>query len=116
MQRSDVIFMIGEGKGDLLLCSSIPDVSAESNTFLAEYLKAGGDYDRIKQSLRGYGVTHMMLNEGHVDWIITNLAMDSTLQKKDYLRFSVYHALRFCLEHGTRVFKENGVWLFKINH
>ena len=66
MSTTDTILMIGEGKFELIRCGTIPDVSAEANMWLAEYLKAGGDYAKIREGLRHFGVTHMLFNGGQL--------------------------------------------------
>jgi hypothetical protein len=109
MPAESRILMVGEGKGRLLDCESIPDSSWFAHRFVAELKRAGLDHTRLATGLREQGVTHVLYNRAYYRWVMTE-----TNTARSRVAFAVSHVDRFLGEHGRRLFQGGGLQLFDI--
>lgn len=109
MTKEDIIFMIGEGKGNLLKCSYLPDSSRSARPWLEELIKTDNDYSRIAKSLKERGVSYLAINYFYLYWSYSKTHYDTKP-----LIFGLYHLQRFLEMHTEIVYNENGMVLAKI--
>lgn len=109
MPADSRILMVGEGKGRLLHCESIPDSSWFAHRFVAELRHAGLDHDVLARALRDQGVTHVLYNREYYEWV-----MSETDTARSRLAFAISHLDRFLAEHGQLLFQGAGLKLFDI--
>ena len=95
MPADSRILMVGEGKGRLLDCESIPDSSWFAHRFVAELQRAGRDHTVLATRLRAQGVTHVLFNRAYYQWV-----MRETGTARSRLAFAIAHLDRFLNEHG----------------
>ncbi len=101
--------MVGEGKGRLLDCESIPDSSWFAHRFVAELQRAGLDHTVLAARLRAQGITHVLYNREYYQWV-----MSETATARSRLAFAIAHLDRFLGEHGRLLFQGAGMKLFDI--
>ncbi|MCJ7772206.1 MAG: hypothetical protein MUP22_03615, partial [Desulfobacterales bacterium] len=107
--KGDIIFMIGEGKGDLLKCNYLPDSSRSALPWLEELIKSNNDYHTIVKSLKGRGINYLAINYFYLYW--------SFINSNDYpksLIFGLYHLQLFLENHTEIIYNNEGVVLAQI--
>ena len=109
MPAESRIMMVGEGKGRLLDCESIPDSSWFAHRFVAELQRAGLDHSRLALRLRAQGITHVLFNREYYQWVMTE-----TETARSRLAFAIAHLDRFLGKHGRLLFQGGGIRLFDI--
>ena len=109
MPAKSRILMVGEGKGRLLDCESIPDSSWFAHRFVAELRAAGLDHDVLAGRLRDQGITHVLYNEAYYDWVMTD-----TATARSRLAFALTHIERFLARHGRRIYTGGGMHLYEV--
>ncbi|MBW2275268.1 MAG: glycosyltransferase family 39 protein [Deltaproteobacteria bacterium] len=109
MSSDDLVLMVGEGKGRLLDCGSMPDSSWFRQRWLVELLRADFDHDTVLRSLRAQGVTHILYNRAFYNWVIAN-----TTTPRSTLAVGGAHLERFLRQRGERVFRLAGMELVSI--
>lgn len=109
MPADSRILMVGEGKGRLLHCESIPDSSWFAHRFVAELRLANLDHDALAARLRAQGITHVLYNREYYQWV-----MRETGTARSRVAFAIAHLERFLLAHGRPIFQGGGMELFDI--
>jgi hypothetical protein len=109
MPAESRIMMVGEGKGRLLHCESIPDSSWFAHRFVAELQGAGLDHTVLAARLRDQGITHLLYNREYYQWV-----MSETGTARSRVAFAIAHLDRFLGEHGRLLFQGAGMKLFDI--
>ncbi|MEE2674708.1 MAG: glycosyltransferase family 39 protein [Myxococcota bacterium] len=109
MPAESRIMMVGEGKGRLLDCESIPDSSWFAHRFVAELQRAGLDHTRLATRLRSQGVTHVLFNREYYNWVTTE-----TRTARSRLAFAIAHLDRFLKGYGHLLYEGGGMKLFDI--
>ena len=69
---TSVILMAGEGKGRLLECGFLPDLSWFMQRWMVELLRENHVQDEIARSLRRQGVTHILYNPTYFRWVLAH--------------------------------------------
>ncbi len=90
--------MVGEGKGRLLRCESIPDSSWFAHRFVAELQLAGLDHTVLAARLRAQGIPHVLYNREYYRGV-----MSETETARSRLAFAIAHLDRFLGEHGRLI-------------
>ena len=109
MPEHSRILMVGEGKGRLIDCESIPDSSWFAHRFVAELRNAGLDHAVLAEHLRGQGITHVLYNRAYYEWVSSD-----TATAHSRLAFALTHVERFLDRHGTRLYRGGGIELIDI--
>jgi len=107
--EKDILFMIGEGKGNLLKCQYLPDSSRNAMPWLQELIKANNDYPEIIKSLKDKNISYLAINYLYLYW--------SFFSSNDYpksLIFSLYHLQLFLENHTEIIYNSKSVVLAKI--
>jgi len=98
------ILLAGEGKGRLLECESLPDLSWFLQRFAVELLRADSDPQRVLASLRSQGVTHILYNPGYFRWVAAHTSFS-----KRQIAFTMVQLEDFLERHGSLVFESAGM-------
>ena len=109
MPAESRILMVGEGKGRLFDCESIPDSSWFAHRFVSELRRENLDHARLAARLRDQGITHVLYNRAYYQWVMTE-----TETARSRLAFAMAHLDRFLPEHGQLLFRGGGMKLFDI--
>jgi hypothetical protein len=109
MPADSLILMVGEGKGRLLHCDSLPDSSWFAHRFVAELRGAGLDHGELARNLREQGITHVLYNRGYYEWVVSD-----TTTARSRLAFALSHLERFLDRHGVRLYQGGGIELFAL--
>ena len=110
MSEDDIILMIGEGKGRLLDCGYLPDLSWFLQRWVVELVLADHDSDELLRALRDRGVSHILYNKSYFVWVIGN-----TETPVDNIAYAMVQLERFLHEHGERVLEVGGMGLFRLD-
>lgn len=103
------ILMVGEGKGRLIACETIPDSSWFAHRFVAELRNAALDHGRLAERLRDQAITHVLYNAAYYDWVLQD-----TATARSRVAFAQTHVERFLDAHGTLVYQGGGMRLVDI--
>ncbi len=109
MSPQSRVMLIGEGKGRLLGCESLPDLSWFLQRFAVELLRAELDHDRIFEALDQQGITHVLYNPGYFRWVGTHTSIS-----KRQLAFTMSQLGAFLERRGTVVLEAAGMKLVRL--
>ncbi|MDP6981108.1 MAG: glycosyltransferase family 39 protein [Myxococcota bacterium] len=109
MSPRDRIMLIGEGKGRLLACDSLPDLSWFLQRFAVELLRAELDHERVFESLDQQGITHILYNPGYFRWVGAHTSVS-----KPQLAFTMLQLDAFLERHGEVVLEAAGMKLVRL--
>ena len=104
-----VILMAGEGKGRLLDCGFLPDLSWFMQRWTVELVRAGFDNDTVFRSLRSQGITHILYNRGYFRWVLAH-----TETAVEPLAFAMVRLESLFDSHGTMVMDLAGMQLVEL--
>jgi hypothetical protein len=104
-----LILMAGEGKGRLLDCAFLPDLSWFMQRFSVEMVRGGFDNDAIVRSLRSQGVSHILYNRGYFRWVLAH-----TETAVEPLALAMVQLESLAQSHGRIVFKLAGIQLVEL--
>jgi hypothetical protein len=108
---SSLILMAGEGKGRLLQCDFLPDLSWFLQRWTVELARADHAQDRVARSLREQGVTHILYNPAYFRWVLTN-----TKIPVPPLAVAMEQIETFMRDRGKPVFDLAGMRLVEISY
>lgn len=108
---SDILLMIGEGKGDRLKMRYIPDGSWNGHIWQYLWLINDGDPDRLLRTLKRLGVTHIMFNPTLFNWV-----MRSTDSRRQAIAFTHVTASDFIATHCQPMFQRGHMTVGKIRY
>jgi hypothetical protein len=108
---SSLILMAGEGKGRLLQCDFLPDLSWFLQRWTVELARADHAQDRVARSLRQQGVTHILYNPAYFRWVLTN-----TKIPVPPLAVAMEQIETFMRDRGKPVFDLAGMRLVEISY
>lgn len=109
INKNDTLFMIGEGKGNLLQCEYLPDSSICMYPWLIELLKFGNDYPKILQDLKVRDIGYIVINFDYLFWAFN----EYPLAQKEIV-FGLYHLVLFLDKYTEIIYYENGIALAEI--
>lgn len=112
MPSDSRILMIGEGKGRLLACESLPDHTWYQRRWLVAYLRGGGSVDGAASLLRAEGVTHVLYNAEYYNWVLRNVPPRDA--PRDQLALAMNRLDAFLRRHGEGVHHIDGLSLFRL--
>jgi 4-amino-4-deoxy-L-arabinose transferase-like glycosyltransferase len=110
MNKDDILFMVGESKGNLLKCDYKPDASRQGNPWLVELIKTKTDYEKIAQDFKKQGVNHLVINLGYLQEMPERYEV-----RREPLVFGLYHLLNFLRNYTEVLYNENGLILAKLH-
>ncbi len=108
--RNSRILLLGEGKGRLLDCESVPDLSWFLQRFAVEIVRAELDSERVLESLDRQGITHVLYNPGYFRWVAGHTSFS-----KRQIAFTMVQVDRFLARHGTLLFEVAGMKLVRLD-
>ena len=106
MSPESLIMMAGEGKGRLLDCRFLPDLTWFMQRWSVELRRADADLDEVAQSLSRQGVTHILYNPAYFRWVLAHT--DTPI---DTLAYAMVQVDKFFDRHGDPVFELAGMRL-----
>ena len=107
--KTDRIYMVGEGKGYHLKCRYEPDNSRWATPWLIELYKAGMDYDTAARQLRSRGIIWVAYNLDYFRVVVENQT-----PLREPLLFAVFHLLRFVEEEAVVVYRQEDFVLARL--
>jgi hypothetical protein len=108
---SSVILMAGEGKGRLLDCGFLPDLSWFMQRFMVEVVRANHVQEEIARSLQQQGVTHILYNPAYFRWVLVH-----TKIPVPPLAVVMEQIETFMERHGEPVFELAGMRLVELTN
>jgi hypothetical protein len=109
MASESLILMAGEGKGRLLDCHFLPDLSWFMQRWTVELLRAGFDATAVHDSLRHQGISHVLYNSAYFRWVLAH-----TETSPAQLAFAMARLESFLDSHGKEVFDLAGMKLVEL--
>jgi hypothetical protein len=103
------ILFVGELRGELVRCSSIPDHSPPCHLWFVEVLQAGGDLDELRRRLRAQGIEYLLINVRMIEAIYHGEGTAS-----GDVRIALAYLNRFAREQCEPVHEEGRVELFRL--
>jgi len=110
MSAEDVILMVGEGKGRLLDCHYLPDLSWFMQRWVVELVLADHRPEEVLRSLRAQGVSHILYNKSYFVWVLSH-----TATPVDNIAYAMVQLERFLREHSELVIEAGGMGLFRLD-
>ncbi len=102
--RDATVFMVGEEKGNLLKCRFLPDGSRYAQRWMAEFLRAGGESERLMRNLEQQGIEYFFWNYEYLNWCLARQNMSH-----DQAAVSLYHFDQFRSQHIDIIYELGGV-------
>ena len=109
MQTSDVILMVGEGKGNLLPVRYLPDYTKTGYRWLAEAARHAGDSEAIARDLSERNIRYILFNYGYVSG---NGRVVSRLREESMLTFFLLDD--FIRRYARPVYDDRGIMLLEL--
>lgn len=109
LDPDSLILMVGEGKGRLLGCNFLPDLSWFMQRWTVEMVRSDFDNDAILRSLRSQGISHILYNRGYFRWVLAH-----TETAVEPLALAMVGLESFFDAHGTLVFDLAGIQLVEL--
>ncbi len=109
MARDSLILMAGEGKGRLLACDFLPDLSWFMQRWSVELVSANFAADAVSRSLRSQGVSHILYNSGYFRWVLAH-----TQIPVEPLALAMVQLEAYLDSHGREVFDVAGMRLVEL--
>ncbi len=109
IEEDSIMFMIGEGKGNLLKCKYLPDSSRWGTPWLEELINANNDYAEIARRFKNRGINYVVANYGYFDWVLRKVPVD-----REPLVFGLYHLQLFLQKYGEIIYNEDGIVLARL--
>lgn len=109
MAPDSLILMVGEGKGRLLDCDFLPDLSWFMQRWTVELAKANFDAVAVHRSLRSQGISHILYNPVYFRWVLAH-----TETAPEPLAFAMTRLESFFDSHGRVVFDMAGMRLVEL--
>ncbi|MBW2293498.1 MAG: glycosyltransferase family 39 protein [Deltaproteobacteria bacterium] len=104
-----LILLAGEGKGRLLDCSFLPDLSWFMQRWTVELVRADFDATAVHDSLRRQGISHVLYNHAYFRWVVAHTHTDPGA-----LAFSMTQLEAFLDSHGNELFELAGMRLVEL--
>ena len=115
IERDAMVLLVGEEKDEPFECRVLPDMSRDGYRWLVEMVREGGDYERIRASLRAQGIGYVAVNFGYFTWVLRSMPMDlRRMANRSFLEFSLFHLEAFLKRYGKALWAEDEVYLYRI--
>ena len=109
LDPDSLILMVGEGKGRLLGCDFLPDLSWFMQRWTVEMVRSDFDHPTVLRSLRSQGVSHILYNRGYFRWVLAH-----TETAVEPLALAMVRLESLFDAHGTILFDVAGIQLVEL--
>jgi len=108
MGKDDILFMIGENKGNLLKCNYLPDPGQLPVRWLEELMKAKTNYQQIIDNFRKRKIEYIVVNKAFFQ------VMLKEPKNRQPITYGLYHLSRFLKKHTVIVYNKKEIILAKL--